>query len=191
MPSKTKVLVYLGSLPKPVYMDSDLLFKVFSPAILQGATWFEKIKTTTFMATVFVRLRFRTLGGKGGFGSQLRAQGNKMSSKKRAGDFSSCRDLTGKRIRTTSQNQKIEEHLGAVEEHKNFLKDRTRSKMESIVKKAPLKMDTNFLSKHHENTETIETIVTKTFTNGQKPRDPGKDNERHGLSTTPITPWLE
>ena len=172
-------------------MDSDLLFKVFSPAILEGASWFDKVKTTTSMATVFLRLRFRTLGGKGGFGSQLRAQGNKMSSKRRAGDFSSCRDLTGKRIRTAGQDQKIEEHLSAVEEYKNFLKDRTRSKMESILKKEPLKMDSNFLSKHHESTEIIETIVTITFTNKQKPRDSDKDNERQGPSTTPITPWLE
>lgn len=191
MPSKTKVLVHIGSLPKPIYMDSDLLFKVFPPAKLEGAVWFEMIKTTASMATVFLRLRFRMLGGKGGFGSQLRAQGNKMSSKRRAGDFSSCRDLTGKRVRTVGQNQKIEEHLDAVVEYKNFLKDRTKAKMESIVKKEPPKMDSNFLTKHHESTEIVESIVTKTFINKRKPRESEKDSVYRNPSAAPITPWLE
>ena len=147
MPSKTKVLVYFGSLPKPVYMDSDVLFKVFSATQLEGAVWFDKIKSAASTSATFLRLRFRTLGGKGGFGSQLRAQGNKMSSKKRAGDFSSYRDLTGKRIRTIGQSRKIEEHVNAVSEYNNFLKEQTRNKMEAIVKREPPKVDSNFLLK--------------------------------------------
>ena len=117
MPSKTQVLVHLGNTPRPACVDSDQLFKMFSPAVLENALWFETIKTADSVTTAVLHLRFRILGGKGGFGSQLRAQGNKMSSKKRAGDYSCCRDLTGRRIRTTEQNQKIEEHLRAVTEY--------------------------------------------------------------------------
>ena len=86
-----------------------------------------------------------------------------MSSKRRAGNFSSCRDLSGKRIRTTEQNQRIEEHLSAIAEHQNFLGDRKRSKAEAMVRKEPAKMDNDFVTKHHESVETIESIVTKTF----------------------------
>jgi telomere stability and silencing protein Sde2 len=111
MPSKTKVLVHFENTPKPVCVDSDRLFSLFPSEVLEDAVWFQEAKTSPSSAFTLLHLRFRMPGGKGGFGSQLRAQGNKMSSKKRAGNFSSCRDLSGKRIRTTEQNQRIEEPL--------------------------------------------------------------------------------
>ena len=51
------------------------------------------------------QVKLRLLGGKGGFGSQLRAQGNKMSSKKRAGNYESCRSLNGQRLRVQKQTK--------------------------------------------------------------------------------------
>ena len=50
-------------------------------------------------------------GGKGGFGSNLRAQGNKMSSKKRSGNYSACRDISGNRIRQLDQAKRISLYL--------------------------------------------------------------------------------
>lgn len=48
---------------------------------------------------VFVRATLPLLGGKGGFGSMLRAQGGKMASQKTT-NFESCRDLSGRRLKT-------------------------------------------------------------------------------------------
>lgn len=47
----------------------------------------------------------RVLGGKGGFGSQLRAAGGRMSSQK-TGNNDSCRDLSGRRLSTVKEAQK-------------------------------------------------------------------------------------
>lgn len=48
---------------------------------------------------VTLRLVPRLLGGKGGFGSQLRAAGGRMSSQK-TNNNDSCRDLSGRRLST-------------------------------------------------------------------------------------------
>jgi hypothetical protein len=51
---------------------------------------------------VNVNLKIRILGGKGGFGSMLRAQGGKMASQKTT-NFEACRDLNGRRLRTVNE----------------------------------------------------------------------------------------
>ncbi|ORY29135.1 telomere stability and silencing-domain-containing protein [Naematelia encephala] len=52
----------------------------------------------------------RILGGKGGFGSQLRAAGGRMSSGK-ATNVDSCRDLSGRRLGTIKEAQRQAELL--------------------------------------------------------------------------------
>jgi hypothetical protein len=47
----------------------------------------------------------RLLGGKGGFGSMLRAQGGRMNAQKTT-NFEACRDLQGRRIRTVNEAKK-------------------------------------------------------------------------------------
>jgi len=55
----------------------------------------------------FINLRLSThlLGGKGGFGSQLRAAGGRMSSQK-TNNNDSCRDLSGRRLSTIKEAKK-------------------------------------------------------------------------------------
>ena len=50
-------------------------------------------------------LGLRLLGGKGGFGSMLRAQGGRMSSQKTT-NFEACRDLNGRRLKTVNEAKK-------------------------------------------------------------------------------------
>ncbi|CAO3675573.1 unnamed protein product [Rhizopus stolonifer] len=50
-------------------------------------------------------LSARLLGGKGGFGSMLRAQGGRMNAQKTT-NFEACRDLQGRRIRTVNEAKK-------------------------------------------------------------------------------------
>lgn len=54
---------------------------------------------------VTLRLTPRLLGGKGGFGSQLRAAGGRMSSQKTSNN-DSCRDLSGRRLSTIKEAKK-------------------------------------------------------------------------------------
>lgn len=56
----------------------------------------------------FIQLRLvpKVLGGKGGFGSQLRAAGGRMSSQKTQNN-DSCRDLTGRRLSTIKEAKKL------------------------------------------------------------------------------------
>jgi len=54
---------------------------------------------------VTLRLTPRLPGGKGGFGSQLRAAGGRMSSQK-ASNNDSCRDLNGRRLSTINEAKK-------------------------------------------------------------------------------------
>ena len=50
-------------------------------------------------------MSLRLLGGKGGFGSMLRAQGGRMNAQKTT-NFEACRDLQGRRIRTVNEAKK-------------------------------------------------------------------------------------
>lgn len=54
---------------------------------------------------VTLRLAPRLVGGKGGFGSQLRAAGGRMSSQKTSNN-DSCRDLNGRRLSTIKEAKK-------------------------------------------------------------------------------------
>lgn len=54
---------------------------------------------------VSLRLTPRLRGGKGGFGSQLRAAGGRMSSQKTSNN-DSCRDLSGRRLSTIKEAKK-------------------------------------------------------------------------------------
>jgi hypothetical protein len=54
----------------------------------------------------FISANLRLLGGKGGFGSMLRAQGGRMASQKTT-NFEACRDLTGRRLKTVNEAKKF------------------------------------------------------------------------------------
>ncbi|KAI9275743.1 Sde2 N-terminal domain-containing protein [Phascolomyces articulosus] len=55
--------------------------------------------------TAIFNMSLRLLGGKGGFGSMLRAQGGRMNAQKTT-NFEACRDLQGRRIRTVNEAKK-------------------------------------------------------------------------------------
>ncbi|KDR78942.1 hypothetical protein GALMADRAFT_63723 [Galerina marginata CBS 339.88] len=59
---------------------------------------------------ITLRLSPRVLGGKGGFGSQLRAAGGRMSSQKTSNN-DSCRDLSGRRLSTIKEAKKLADYI--------------------------------------------------------------------------------
>ncbi|KAL8738651.1 MAG: hypothetical protein Q9181_000597 [Wetmoreana brouardii] len=86
-----------------------------------------------------LRLSVPICGGKGGFGSQLRAAGGRMSSKRKRnqGDQnSSNRNLDGRRLRTVAEAKALAEYLASKPEMEKREKDARRKRWEQVVELA-------------------------------------------------------
>ena len=86
-----------------------------------------------------LRISVPLCGGKGGFGSQLRAAGGRMSSKKKknVGDQnSSNRNLDGRRLRTVNEAKALAEYLALKPEMEKKEKDARRKRWEQVVELA-------------------------------------------------------
>lgn len=66
----------------------------------------ERFSNLTFGDVVIVDVSLRISGGKGGFGSLLRG-GNSGFVQKKTVNFDACRDLSGRRLRFSSNEQKL------------------------------------------------------------------------------------
>lgn len=88
---------------------------------------------------VSLRLSVPLCGGKGGFGSQLRAAGGRMSSKKKRnqGDANnSSRNLDGRRLRTVTEAKALAEYLAIKPEMEKKEKEKRRERWQQIVEQA-------------------------------------------------------
>jgi Silencing defective 2 N-terminal ubiquitin domain len=91
-----------------------------------------------------LHLSFPTRGGKGGFGSQLRAAGGRMSSRKRKNALASDpnngvgsnRNLDGRRLRTITEAKNLAEYLATKPEMDKREKEERRKRWEGIVEVA-------------------------------------------------------
>ena len=91
-----------------------------------------------------LRLSVPLLGGKGGFGSQLRAAGGRMSSrrKKSQGDSnSSNRNLDGRRLRTVNEAKALAEYLALKPEMEKKERETRRKRWEQVVELAEKRED--------------------------------------------------
>ncbi|KAI0871802.1 telomere stability and silencing-domain-containing protein [Hypoxylon argillaceum] len=85
---------------------------------------------------ISLRLSLPLCGGKGGFGSQLRAAGGRMSSKKKRnqGDENgSSRNLDGRRLRTVNEAKALAEYLAIKPEMEQKEKEARRARWQQIV----------------------------------------------------------
>ncbi|KAL9113273.1 MAG: hypothetical protein Q9227_002608 [Pyrenula ochraceoflavens] len=86
-----------------------------------------------------LRLYAPLCGGKGGFGSQLRAAGGRMSSRKKRAQGEqngSSRNLDGRRLRTITEAKNLAEYLALKPEMDAREKEERRKRWESIVEAA-------------------------------------------------------
>lgn len=86
-----------------------------------------------------LRLSMRMCGGKGGFGSQLRAAGGRMSSKRKRGQGEqngSSRNLDGRRLRTVNEAKALAEYLAIKPEMAKKEKEERRKRWEQVVELA-------------------------------------------------------
>ncbi|KAF3766344.1 hypothetical protein M406DRAFT_322339 [Cryphonectria parasitica EP155] len=86
-----------------------------------------------------LRLTHPLCGGKGGFGSQLRAAGGRMSSKRkknRGDENASSRNLDGRRLRTVTEAKALAEYLAIKPEMEQKEKEQRRERWTAIVEAA-------------------------------------------------------
>lgn len=88
-----------------------------------------------------LRLAIPLCGGKGGFGSQLRAAGGRMSSrnKQKRDDNGSSRNLDGRRLRTVNEAKALAEYLAIKPDMEKKEKEKRRERWEQIVDMAEQK----------------------------------------------------
>ncbi|KAI9820622.1 MAG: hypothetical protein M1827_004991 [Pycnora praestabilis] len=95
-------------------------------------------------AIIPLRLSVPLCGGKGGFGSQLRAAGGRMSSrrKKNQGENNgSNRNLDGRRLRTVTEAKALAEYLALKPEMEKKDKEAKRKRWEQVVELAERRED--------------------------------------------------
>ncbi|KZF19975.1 hypothetical protein L228DRAFT_250392 [Xylona heveae TC161] len=83
-----------------------------------------------------LRLSVPLCGGKGGFGSQLRAAGGRMSSRRKKNqgeDNGSNRNLDGRRLRTVNEAKALAEYLALKPDMEKKEKDERRKRWEEVV----------------------------------------------------------
>ncbi|CAG8451605.1 27168_t:CDS:2 [Dentiscutata erythropus] len=111
---------------------------------------------------VTLNLKLRLFGGKGGFGSMLRAQGGKMASQKTT-NFEACRDLNGRRLRTVNEAKRLADLLEQEPERKRARKEKLLKKIEEGMVEQPTKKirfdDTEYLKASEEMKEKVHDAV--------------------------------
>lgn len=91
-----------------------------------------------------LRLTARACGGKGGFGSQLRAAGGRMSSKRKRNqgeNNSSSRNLDGRRLRTVNEAKALAEYLAVKPEMDKKEKEERQRRWQAVVEVAEKRQD--------------------------------------------------
>jgi hypothetical protein len=87
------------------------------------------------IAPITLEVRVGIKGGKGGFGSMLRAQGGKMSSNRNGEENNdSCRDLNGRRLSTVKQARQLALYLSTQAEREKELSDAQKAKYAKLEK---------------------------------------------------------
>ncbi|KAK4684276.1 replication stress response regulator SDE2, partial [Tremellales sp. Uapishka_1] len=97
----------LSSLPLPFDLSPETYYlRTRSSAALPSTTLLSSLRNAASPAhPITLDLCVRLPGGKGGFGSQLRAAGGRMS-KSKGENNDSCRDLSGRRLSTIKEAQR-------------------------------------------------------------------------------------
>lgn len=93
-----------------------------------------------------LRLHSPLCGGKGGFGSQLRAAGGRMSSRKKRREGGrdaqgSSRNLDGRRLRTVGEAKALAEYLAVKPEMEKREREERRKRWEAVVEAAERRVE--------------------------------------------------
>ena len=101
------------------------------------------------------------LGGKGGFGANLRRQGGRMRAKKTT-NFDACRDLSGRRLKTLKNSQHIAEYITYADQRRQEEEEALQRKIMVGLQgpsKKPKIEDPNYVKESKEIVETVAESV--------------------------------
>jgi hypothetical protein len=135
---------------------------------------------------IFLTLSLRLPGGKGGFGSQLRAQGGRMASRKKRGpqDKSAMRDLSGRRIKAVQQAKELADYIAKAPGLERKAREEKRRKLEAVLASNPaaaIKMDDHAYWEDKEKlVEGVKNAVREAVRGAKK--DGGKVEVVHTVS---------
>ncbi|KAJ2637464.1 hypothetical protein GGF40_002345 [Coemansia sp. RSA 1286] len=143
-------------------------------------------ETFASSALPWLTLRGRVLGGKGGFGSTLRSQGNKVSKKKPA-NYDNCRDIYGRRLKTLKDAKAIVDRAEATEKAKEEARECRRKKIaDGLLEKSAKKHrfdDVDYINESEEIVEATRAVARKALKKGKKSNEAGAaDAQTHRIS---------
>ncbi|KNE63584.1 hypothetical protein AMAG_08690 [Allomyces macrogynus ATCC 38327] len=131
-------------------------------------------------ANVFVQVLGRLCGGKGGFGSMLRAQGGRMSSKKTT-NYDSCRDLSGRRLKTVKDAKLMTEALEKIAEKEAEREARIAKKIEQGLNPPQTRKrrfdDATYDREHKQLVGSIRDAASQVFKNPKRQRTASESDE--------------
>ncbi|KAJ8710431.1 hypothetical protein PYW07_009797 [Mythimna separata] len=87
-----------------------------------------------------VRLATRLVGGKGGFGSMLRAIGAQIE---KTTNREACRDLSGRRLRDINEEKRLRKWLEGQEDREKEAAERKQKKLERLVAEPKIEVNLN------------------------------------------------
>lgn len=87
-----------------------------------------------------VRISTRLVGGKGGFGSMLRAIGAQIE---KTTNREACRDLSGRRLRDINEEKRLRKWLDGQEEREREAAERKQKKIEKILAEPKIEVNLN------------------------------------------------
>lgn len=85
-----------------------------------------------------VRICTKIIGGKGGFGSMLRAIGAQIE---KTTNREACRDLSGRRLRDINEEKRLRKWLEGQEEREREIAERKQKKIERLIAEPKINVD--------------------------------------------------
>jgi len=89
-------------------------------------------KNATLLPSLDVHAELRLLGGKGGFGSMLRAIGAQIE---KTTNREACRDLSGRRLRDINEEKRLKTWLDSQKNREEEMEDKQKKKIEKLQAK--------------------------------------------------------
>ncbi|XP_022191454.2 replication stress response regulator SDE2 [Nilaparvata lugens] len=103
----------------------------------------------------------RILGGKGGFGSMLRAIGAQIE---KTTNREACRDLSGRRLRDINEEQRLKSWIAQQADREKEAAERKKKKLESLCREPKHEFkDDNYEQQRTELTENVHNSVEEGF----------------------------
>lgn len=191
---------------KPILPSNSLTLASFTNSPLPS--WEQQLDLQTqcryLHSFLPLRLSVPLVGGKGGFGSQLRAAGGRMSSRNKKNALGtangSSRNLDGRRLRTITEAKNLVAYLATKPEMERKEREERRKRWEAVVELAERReeevrkgtgdgkgggrkgLSEEWLEDKEDTADQVKQAVTKAMLGKSKEKETRKENPGEGSS---------